>query len=392
MKRRRTYSRHRLSRDAESLTWLAQGLADSGSRLEDAWWETELLGLVERLLQQGDDESLNQAMDRLHESHDQNTTQTRAYEELADLIEAACEGRRNGEHSHLLVALPVLAWSRYSIPCRNIPAGTLDALRNHLHAHVLAAGTRVWFADFLFSPDQLPQGYSQTRAFANALWQAAGSGRDYAVPAAALPESQTFVSDLRYILAAVELPANGPVFRWNEPDGKRDAALNAWQEQAAPNLRKLMAGCTFELLLPDAYFAAWRRADQENRAFALKAAVAYLQALFNVPAGQLRAVVAPYFDRWLEEWRVGFSLRNEDQVVHGVTWPLLGQEDDSQAIPAQIESLLRSAGLTDILMLDTRMPLEFCDDCGAPLFPNTEGENVHTELPEGMQDNPAQLH
>jgi uncharacterized protein YuzB (UPF0349 family) len=38
------------------------------------------------------------------------------------------------------------------------------------------------------------------------------------------------------------------------------------------------------------------------------------------------------------------------------------------------------------------MPLEYCDDCGAPLFPNPEGENVHAEMPEDMQDTPARLH
>ena len=26
----------------------------------------------------------------------------------------------------------------------------------------------------------------------------------------------------------------------------------------------------------------------------------YLKSLFNVPASQLRAVVAPYYDRWLD--------------------------------------------------------------------------------------------
>jgi hypothetical protein len=26
--------------------------------------------------------------------------------------------------------------------------------------------------------------------------------------------------------------------------------------------------------------------------------------------------------------------------------------------------------------------MEFCDDCGAPLFPDREGELVHAEMPE----------
>jgi hypothetical protein len=392
MKRRRTYGRHRLSRDAERLTWLAQGLADSGSRLEDAWWEAELSTLIDKLLTQGDDEALNQALDRLHEHNAQIPSQVRAYEELADLIEAGCEMHRTRDTARLLIALPILAWSRYTIPTRAVPTETLDALRAQLGAHVLAAEAKVFFADFLFSPDQLPQGFGQTRAFADDLFQAAGRGQDLHVPAERLPESQVFISDVRYLLAAVEVPPYSPVFRWNEPDGQRDTALAAWRQQGGPNLQRLLAGCTYELLLPDAYFAAWRRADQENRPFALKAAVAYLQTLFGVPADRLRAVVAPYFDRWLEEWRIGFSRSGSDQVVHGVTWPLLGQEDEGSDIPGQIEAVLTAAGLTDVSILDTRMPLEYCDDCGAPLFPNREGENVHTELPEDLQDTPARLH
>ena len=392
MKRRPTYGRRRLSRDAERLAWLAQGLVNSGSRLEDAWWEAELTTLIDKLLKLSDDEALNQALDRLNEADAQIPAQTRASEDLADLIEAGCEVGQADGASHLLIALPILAWSRYTIPTRTVPAATLDALRAQLSAHVLAAGTRVHFADYLFSPDQLPQGYSQTRALAGELWQAAEAGHDLKVPATELPESQTFISDVRYLLAALVVPAHNPVFRWNEADGKRETALDAWREQGGPNFQHLLAGCAYELLLPDAYFAAWRQADQDNRPFALKAASDYLQTLFGVPATHLRVIVAPYFDRWLEEWRIGFTLHDSDRVVHGVTWPLLGQEDEVADIPGQIEAVLKAAGISDIQILDTRMPLEYCDDCGAPLFPNPEGENVHTELPEDLQGAPAQLH
>ena len=386
MKRRRLYARPRLSRDAERLAWLAQALADSGSRLEDAWLESEMATLIEKLLRGGDEEALNQALDRLHDTH------PRAYDDLADLIEAACEISRVGDTWRLILALPVLAWSRYAIPARTLPQATLDSLRAQLSGHVLAADTRVHFANFLFSPDQLPQGYCDTRVFADALWASAAAGHDLVVEGDSLPESQTFVSDVRYILAVVQIPAGRPVFRWNEPDGNRDTALEAWRQQAGASLQALLTGCAYEMLLPDAYFSAWRRADRETRPFALRAAVEYLKSLFNVPASRLRAVAAPYYDRWLEEWRIGFTGIDSDDVVHGVTWPLLGGEDENADLAASIEALLKETGLGEVRILDTRMPLEFCDDCGAPLFPNPEGESVHAELPEEMQGTPAHLH
>lgn len=386
MKRRRLHGRHRPSRDAERLARLAQGLADSGSRIEDAWWEQEMTLLIDKLLRAGDDETLNQALDKLHESG------SRGYDELADLIEAGCEIVHDADHAALLIALPILAWSRYTIPARELPAPTRDALRAQLGAHVLSADAEVCFADHLYSPDQLPQGYVETRAFTDALAAAAASGEDLHVDARQLPESQPFVSDVRYVMACVRTPRGRPLFRWNEPDGTREAALDAWRAQGAPSLRALLPGCSIEVLLPDAYFAAWRQADRETRPFALRAAVAYLQTLFGAQARQIRAVAAPYYDRWLEEWRVGFGMAGNDQVVHGVTWPLLGDDDEHSDIGGEIEALLKDAGVGELRILDTRMPLEYCDDCGAPLFPNADGENVHTEMPEDMQGTPAQLH
>lgn len=384
MKRRRPHARHRASRDTERLAWLAQGLADARSRLEIAWWEAETAGLIEKLLKAGDEEVLNQTLDRLQES--------RAYDDLADLIEAACETRRSVETDLLLVALPVLAWSRYAIPTRNLPDSVLDAVRTQLCAHVLAADARVVFADYLFSPDQLPQGYGETRQFAETLWDAAAAGMDLKVDDKNLSESQLFVSDVRYLIAAVRVAAGRPIFRWNEADGSRRDAEIAWSQQGGPNFQSLLPGCAFEALLPDAYFAAWRLADQKIRPFALTAAVAYLQTLFNVPATRLRAVAAPYYERWPVEWRIGFTLTDSDEVVHGVIWPLLGNDEDNADLGSEIEALLKATGIGQVRLLDTRMPLEYCEDCGAPLFPNPDGENVHAELPEDMQGAPEHLH
>jgi hypothetical protein len=390
MKRRRLYTRHRLSRDAERLAWLATGLADSGSRAEDAFWEGELTALIAKLLQANDEEAFNQALDRLYETH------ARAYDELADLIEAGAETGRfevDGEpQAGLLLALPILAWSRYAIPTRGLPKNALSGLRAHLAAHVLAEGVRFALVDYLFSPDQLPRGYGETRQFAAELWPSALQNRDFNVEAKKMPETAAFVSDVRYILVAVSAPQGRPLFRWNEPDGDREKALAQWREQGAPNLQSVMAGCAFELLLPDAYFAAWRQADREIRPYSLRAAVAYLQTVLGSPAGLLRAVIAPFYDRWLVEYRIGFALTGSDDLVHGVVWPLLGTEEETGETPAEIERILREAGIGEVILHSQRFPLEYCDDCGAPLYPNPEGESVHAEMPEGEEGPPTHLH
>jgi hypothetical protein len=343
--------------------------------------------LIEKQLKSADEDALNQALDRLRE------TSPRAYDELADQVEAACEVKQGEQQSSLLIAIPVLAWSRYAIPTRNLPKALLDTLRVQLSAHILGADAKLTFADYLFSPDQLPQGYADTWAFADVLWSAAAAGQDLNVAANTLPESQMFVSDVRYLIAVVQVPNGRPLFRWNEVEGGRAAALVNWQQQGGPIFQSLLTGCSYEVLTPDAYFSAWRQADMETRPFALKAAVAYLQVLFNLPAGGIRAVAAPYYEHGLEEWRISFLRAGSDDVVHGVTWPLLGDDDENADLGAEIEALLKSTGIGEVRILNTRMPMEYCDDCGAPLFPSPEAENVHAELPEEMQDAPpAQLH
>lgn len=391
MKPRRHYSSHRLNRDAERLVWLAKGLADSGSRTEDAWWETELATQIDRMLEGGQEEALNQALDRLHETH------ARAYDELADLIEAGVEGAvvesPDGPRRTLLLALPVLTWSRYSIPARGLPGAVLDGLKVQLQAHVLAADCRVALADFLYSPDQMPRGYVETRRLAERLAQTAEKGANLDVSTRGMPETGHFISDLRYILASVSVPLDRPMFRWQEVDGDRDAALTLWQAQAGPSLQAFLPGCNIQPLLPDAFFSAWRRADREGRGYALTATASYLQAILGLGPGDFKAVAAPYYDQRLVEWRVSFIRHDEEQVLHGVVWPLLGAEDEGADVGGEIESILKQAGIGQVLILDQRMTLEYCDDCGAPLFPNEDGESVHAEMPE-MEDDmpPAHLH
>ncbi len=385
MKQRRHYSSNRLSRDAERLVRLARGLADSGSRTEDAWWESELTGQIDKMLNAGQEDALNQALDRLHETHGQ------AYDSLADLIEAGTESHGNEVQTTLLLGLPILAWSRYRIPDRKLPDSLLANLQVQLQAHVLADDVQVGMADLLFSPDQLPRGFVDTHRFTLALAEAAGKQQHLAVATDGLPETGHYIADLRYLLAVISAPRGGPLFRWQEVDGNRESALKAWQTQAGPNLQAAMPGCAIELLLPDAYFSAWRQADQAARGYSLNATANYLRAALNLPAADLNAVAAPYYDHRLIEWRIGFARKGDDQVLHGVVWPLLGTEDESTDIAGEIEQTLKQAGVARIQMLDQRMPLEFCEDCGAPLFPNADGESVHAEMPE-VEDNTVATH
>lgn len=391
MKRTRFGTRDRLSRDAAELQRLAIGLSESGGRLEDLFWETRLAELVQALIHTGAEDEINQAMDRLFESH------PRAQDELANLVEAAAETHGlelSGQAwDAQLFAAPILAWSRFSIPAGPLGQNSLDPLAVQLGAHVFAHDTRIALVDYLFSPDQLPRSFHDTWQLTRALGEKALAREHLHLDPRGLPETNRFLSDVRYLIGVALIPRGAPLFRWNEHDGNREECLTAWIRQGSPNLAPLLTGCAYQPLLPDAYHSACRHADRESRAYAVKASVAFLQTTLGLLPEEMRAVVAPCHDRRLEEYRIGLAPRDREHAVyHGVVWALLGAEDEQTDVAGEIDTTLRQCGLKDIVSLDHRMPMEFCDDCGAPFFPNAEGELVHAEMPEQPETQPQTLH
>ncbi|MBE2258716.1 MAG: DUF2863 family protein [Rhodobacteraceae bacterium] len=388
MKRNRFSSRKRISADATELGRLAIGLAESGSKLEDLFWQSRLAELVDRLFHDDAEDDLTASLDRLFDTH------AMAHDDLADIVESQAEScvmsDRGQEFDVLLIAVPVLGWSRFSIPAATIPKNTLQTLKVHLGAHVLAAGARFALADYLYSPDQLPHSFVETWQLLQKLGAAALAGSDLGIDASGMPETNRFLSDTRYLVGALAVARGMPLFRWNEADkSTREACLKEWLRQGGPCLESILTGCAYQPLLADAYHAACRAADSASRPYSLNASVAFLQATLGQAPEDLRAIVGSFHDKRLEEYRIAFGPRDSDLIYHGVVWPLLGIEDETTDVTGEIETVLRKAGIKEVLVLDQQFPYEFCDDCGAPLYPNVEGETVHAEMPE-QNDTPSQ--
>ena len=391
MKRNRLSSRKRMSSDATELGRLATGLAESGGQLEEMFWEKQLTELVQRLLKDGAEDDLNAALDRLFDSH------ATAHDALADIIESCAESCiltiQDKDFDILLINVPLLAWSRYAIPAGTIPKSTVQTLKVQLGAHVFSAEARIALADYLFSPDQLPRTFVDTWQLMRDLGQAALDDKPVKLDISVMPETNQFLSDTRYLIGAIAVPRGMPLFRWNEEDScTRESALKEWMKQGAPSLEPLLTGSAFQTLLADSYHAACRTADMASRPYSLRASVAFLQTTLGKPAEAFRAVIGGFHDKRLEEYRIGFGPRDDEAIFHGVVWPLLGAEDENTDTVAEIENQLREAGIKEILIHEQRFPFEFCDDCGAPLYPNAEGETVHAELPEQGSEQPQTLH
>ncbi len=381
MKRNRLSSRKRISADATELGRLATCLAESGGKLEDSFWEKQLADRVEKLLHDGAEDDLNAALDRLFDSN------AGAHDCLADIIEASAEScvltDQEQEFDILLFNVPLLAWSRFSIPAGSIPKSTVQSLKVHLGAHVFSANARIALADYLYSPDQLPRSFVDTWQLMRDLGKSAIAGSSLKMDVSTMPETNPFLSDTRYLIGAIAVPRGQPLFRWNEADHcTRETALKEWVKQGGPCLEPLLTGCAFQPLLADSYHAACRMADMASRPYSLRASVAFLQTTLGKPAESLRAVIGGFHDKRLEEYRIAFGPRNDEAIYHGVIWPLLGAEDESTDVAGEIETLLRESGIKEVVIHSQQFPFEFCDDCGAPLYPNVEGDAVHAEMPE----------
>ncbi len=389
MKRSPSSRRGRASREADLLVEFAEGLAQSGSRAEDHFWEHRLEDEIETLLKDGDEGSLNAALDRLADR------ESRAYEELADAIEGRVEyaltPTSDGPRDILLFAAPVLAWSRLPLPTRPIPTAVIKAIRASLADVVFAEGADLTIADYFFSPDQLPETFCDTAELRRDLSGSFGEGV-YKIDPTSLKETSQFLADQRYIIGAVSVPQGQAIFRWQSGDAEREQVMKQWVEVSQTALSPLLPACAFESMLPRAYYVACRDADRSARPFSIRASVAFLATTLSVTPNLLTAVIGGCYNRQLEEFRIGFTVGDEEEVIHGVVWPLLGAEDEMSDLSEEIESVLRESGVAHIVMLRQRLPMEYCDDCGAPLYPNQDGEMVHAELPDVAETPSQHLH
>ncbi len=421
MRRPSKDSSHKLSADSQRLVTIAQAIVQAASRLEERSWEHSLDVHLHKLLKGSHQDTIDNVLASLFKD-DLN-----AYDVLMDGVEAISEStvitvEEDGiavRYDALLVAAPILAWTRFAIASGPIPAELTTTLSAHFSAHLLADGTRVAMAPTLFAIDQLPRTHAETYTMTQKLAQAALKG-SVLKSAGKAPETAPFLADTRYLLAVVVAPVGAPLFRWQEPARQanyiteRASALEQWRAQATPNVARLLPGCGIELLLPEAYYVACREADKLIRPVSIRAAVHYLTNTLAVEPKDLRAVIAGFgeesTDGQIDEYRVGFTLHQDANVVYGIVWPLYGQEDEDgtpveglmhagiaglerQKTPIDdIVAHLNEAGIVHIKRHAERYVAEFCDDCGAPLFADPSGELVHAEMPEDAPQGNEHFH
>lgn len=402
-----------LTPDSEKLVAAALGLSKSGSRAEDDFWQAMLTVRLEKMMDLGHNQAIFDAIERL------NQTDLEAYGALVEAVENTAESlvleHEDQAWDVVLLAIPVVAWTRYKITSGAVALGVLSKFASGLTKEVLAKSTKLSLSPFFYSVDQLPREFSELRKLTKRLGQAALAETSFKLDIKSMPETAEMLADARFLIGAVVTPRGQALFRWQELDTpaqlSRVSALERWISAARPEFESLLTGCGFECLLPDAYHINLRESDRRVRPHGVRAGVAFLTQTLEIPAEKIRAYVAGFGTERVDEFRIGLSIGDTEEVAQGIVWPIFGPEDgpaqsDSVQLDAftadetnligpleQIKDLLRECGIQEIRVWPQIEDPEFCDDCGAPMFPNSKGEIVHPELPEDLDTpTPHQLH
>jgi len=392
----------RLTRDAKRLISLGQALARSGSRLEDVYWEDQLARLITKMLGGRKSRTLENVLDFLV-NEDVNV-----YEILVEQAETCSESlvltHQDQDYDVLLVSAPIVAWTRYRLPEGRLTVSQQEGLRAALVDTLVVEGAHVAMLPNLVTFDQMPQSFQETRLWAQRLGAMALGSSTEACPVPEPTDTEGMLADARFAIAAIAVPRGEPIFRWQDPDASalegREQAGKAWAERVNALLQTLFTGCQIEVVLPDAYYTTNREADRRIRPMALRAAVTWLQTAANLPGAELRAAITACGNTGVEEFRIGFTPRVSNDVIYGCIWPVLSKEEavidaveSTQVdVPESIAALLKELGVSEIRRLPGILPPEFCDDCGAPFFPNSLGEMMHPELPDETDMEPVHFH
>jgi hypothetical protein len=389
----RSKSSQRSSPDVEKLVADAISLAASGSHIEDQFWEDRLNVRLMRLLKSQNQNAIDAALDQTFKIN------TVAFEVLADCAETLAESllmEHEGQNwDVLLLALPIVAHTRYQIPSGSLPVNFIENIATALHSAIVSSDTRLAIVPWLYSIDQMPHSHCQTRLLTEALATAAITASEIKLELREMSETIAVLADPRFIIASIAAPSGTPLFRWQAEAParqERGVSLIGWQNSIQDHVAALLPGCEFELLLPEAYFTNCRLADKHVRPLSIRAAVNFLESTLGVLPAGISCVVGAFGEDQADEYRISFSLKGSSEIVYGVIWPLYDRESvandalndlaDDESPMKRIADALRDAGVEDVFRHAMLFDPELCDDCGAPLFPDRSGDAVHAELPE----------
>ncbi len=383
------------------MIYIAEAMVHSGSHLENVWWQQHLSEQINKALNGKSNHDVEHALDFLI------AQRSPAYEILIDSAESCCESvalnSQGIDYDGLLFCAPILAWTRYQLPQAQLDKSAHQALSSLLAEYIFTEAAQISLIPELVRFDQLPRSFRDSRKLSLNLAQIA-LGQKHKYPVCKADEDYTDpLADVYFLLGAAVLPKAEAIFQWQQAspqkNRQREDLQKHWQTSCQSILESVFRGCQLEFMLPQAFYSNARQADQNIRPMIIKAAVTWLQTAAGIPSSELRAAIVSCGVNNIEEYRIGFSTRTDNDVIYGAVWPSLTREESSpETSDSQVDAwdiiaaVLRECGITDVRRIPKLQESEYCDECDMPYFPNMLGEMVHADLPEEIDPDPVQLH
>lgn len=362
---------------------LALRYGESGSGFEDRVFEDRIHALVNEHLDRLDDTEIEAALSQL----DSDDVPPGSYESFLNIVEDCAESHTTDKGSAVLFLIPLFCWSRYGNPVGRISNETLIEL-GRIFKETLTSGADavdVRMGSHLLTAEHLPETLTSVRKLLDNV--SAGSSQVVDISYLADTAAPADFADTRYLVLTA---------RSDKPtDLMPDASLSyvEWARRqmqfcmrAHDALEMDMIGSVYEVLPATSFYTAWRQAEAAMHVFCLKALVDFVHAMGLSPS-RCVATVALFTptadtpeDDASSEIRIGISSVHEtDKVVAGVAWR--ASPDEFEQLDALARDVLRSKDLTTVYTHQQSFPLEWCEDCGAPLYANPEGLVVHIDEP-----------
>ncbi len=372
--------------DADEFLRLALLAIDSTSRFEDRHIDDTLEALCRKHLDRGEDSDIEAALSRLKASD------SPAYDELLSMAEDCAQTRLDKKGAHLLVLIPILGWSRYHIPFGPADAASLTDIAALYQKHWAPNADEVTIGNCLISADSLPEGLTEVRKLLAALTEGRKKNHIASITSFLKADPPPDFADVRYLAVAVSASAPEKLFPPISQDYREHARrIMNFCLEAREILMTPMAGTMTDVQPPAAFFTAWRQADAAMRVFCIRALVNYTSCMGYDPEEFIATTAV--FTRVgnlvntmeTDEVRIGISLKSQPSaVVAGIVLPTIPEEfEQNQTFAGEV---LRDMGVTRIVALPQTFPMEWCEDCGAPLYANSEGYVRHLETPEGLDE------
>lgn len=385
-----------MPRGTSQLVALVRASQNSTSRFEDRFWESRIKALVEKHLVAGQDDVIEAALNEL--------AGTRADEadDLLEHVQAASQSLEltvDGQPWQVLLITCALAvWTRYQLPQVALTDADMTHFTEGLQQCVLAPDVQIHALPKLLGLDEMPRSFAEIHHWVQQLGTRALGKRTPLPTIITMEPNPALLVDTRHLVLAVAVRAGEPLFRWQADISQTpDRCRQAWESFINPVLTKLLPGCQFQVLLPQPYHASIELSEQQVRIVAIHSASQWLQSALNLKPGELRATVAAVGEQGAQEYRIGYHRGRQEDVIYGTIWPIFEDyaPDGAESVindVDEIAAILKSTGVNHIKRIPGVLLPESCEDCGAPLFPNPDGELVHVELPEEAFDAPQHFH